>query len=159
MGYDLHITRAEFWAENNGDRITEEEWLRVIERDNELAIDEANGPLFAVWGEETADYSPWLNWSDGNIFAKNPDKNTLAKMLQVADTLGATVQGDDGETYSNLDDYPESLGIGGTDVDSSARHERDLPLPVRREVIWNKREYILVAVVVLLWIIYDLARG
>ena len=58
MGYDLHITRAEYWAENDGNRISEEEWLRVIEQDQELVIDTANGPLFAVWGPETAEFTP-----------------------------------------------------------------------------------------------------
>ena len=44
MGYELHITRAAFWAENEGHRITQAEWLHLIEQDTELVIDGQNGP-------------------------------------------------------------------------------------------------------------------
>lgn len=159
LGYDLHITRAEFWAENEGQEISREEWLRVVEQDPELTIDAHNGPLFANWGPVTDGYSPWFKWLEGNVYTKNPDRNTLEKMLQIATLLGATVQGDDGETYASLDDFPDSVTTGRTTRDSSQGEGDDLPLPLRRERHRARLEYIIVGLVVLAWIIFDLARG
>lgn len=36
MGVEFYITRADFWAENEGSQITPEEWLSLIDSDNEL---------------------------------------------------------------------------------------------------------------------------
>jgi len=36
---------------------------------------------------------------DGEIVVKNPDDPVLAKLIDVAQRLGAHVIGDDGETY------------------------------------------------------------
>jgi len=157
MGYELHITRAGFWAENEGHEISRAEWIRLIEQHAELSIDERNGPFFAVWGTTSPHYSPWLDWSEGNIFTKNPDRPTLAKMLQIAELLGATVQGDEGEIYASLDDYPDSLDLGATETDGNAEHGTDLPLPLKRERFWIRLEYVLVGLVVLAYVLYDLA--
>lgn len=159
MGYDLHITRAKFWAENEGHRVSRAEWLRLIEEDVELTIDEHNGPLFAEWGPTSPHYSPWFDWSEGNIYTKNPDRKTVAKMLQIADLLGATVQGDEGEIYATLNDYPKSLNIGETELDSHAGRESGLPLPLKRELFRHRLEYIIVGLVVLVYVLYDLASG
>lgn len=159
MGYELHITRAEFWAENEGQGIGREEWLRLVEQDPELAIDEQNGPLFANWGPVSEDYSRWFDWSEGNVYTKNPDRKSLVKMLQIAALLGATVQGDDGETYTSPDDFPGSVDTGRTIIDSSKGDDADLPLPLKRERNRVRLEYIIVGLVVLAWIIFDLARG
>ena len=42
----------------------------------------------------------WFNYRRGNIVVKDPDEATLRKMQEIARKLGATVQGDDGESYS-----------------------------------------------------------
>jgi hypothetical protein len=159
MGYELHITRAKFWAENEGQEITAAEWLRLIDEDAELTKDENNGPLFAEWSPTSFRDSPWFDWSDGNIYTKNPDRKTLAKMLQIADLLGATVQGDEGEIYTTLDDYPTSLDIGETEIDSHAGRESGWPLLFKRELFRKRLEYIIVGVVVLAYVLYDLASG
>lgn len=159
MGYELHITRAEFWAENKRNRITREEWLSVIDEDAELTIDEHNGPLFAEWIPTTRHYSPWFDWSEGNIYTKNSDRKTLAKMLQIAESLGAVVQGDEGEIYATVNDYPESLDIGVKEIDSPAGRGGRLPNPLKRELPWNRLEYIIVGLVVLAYVLYDLASG
>ena len=159
MGYDLHITRADFWAENEGQGIGREEWLRVVEQDPELTIDEQNGPLFANWGPVSDAYSPWFDWSEGNVYTKNPDRNSLVKMLQIAALLGATVQGDDGEIYTSPNDFPDSVDTGRTVIDSSQGDDADLPLPLKREQSRTRLEYIIVGIIVLAWIIYDLASG
>ncbi len=105
MGYDLHITRADSWAENEGQQISAEEWHALVELDPELRFDPDSGPHFAVWNGGADDREEWLDWCDGNVTTKNPDKALLAKMLQIAHRLNARVQGDDGELYTG----PESF--------------------------------------------------
>src|SRR5262249_40167098 len=100
MGYDLHITRAETWFENEGHETQWSEWHALIEDDPELRLAGYNGPHFALWSGHSEDDEAWLDWSVGNTFTKNPDEHLLAKMLQIADRLGANLQGDDGEPYT-----------------------------------------------------------
>jgi hypothetical protein len=99
MGYDLHITRKADWTEEGGERITPEEWLSVLESDPELSrATDAGDALAGAWKGET------LFWFDnGEITCKNPDEAIIRKMVQIAERLGANVQGDDGERY------PEAL--------------------------------------------------
>jgi hypothetical protein len=121
MGYDLHITRAEDWGESEKTPITKEEWEAVIAADPELRLDPDNDRFDrfqANWidpasGEERG----WFAWSDGEISTKNPDRAQLAKMLQLAERLGAQVQGDDGEKYTtpeaiSEDPYKEAAAHG-----------------------------------------------
>lgn len=155
MGYDLHITRAGFWAENEGLEIGEAEWLTIVEADAELTLDTRNGPLFAVLGTPNSDNAGWLNWFEGDIYSKYPSRDTFAKMLAIAELLGATVQGDDGETYANLDDYPASASARQP-VEVGGGRDDDLPLYLRRERSRVRLEFILVGLVVLAWVLYDI---
>lgn len=107
MGYDLHITRAEHLSENKEHLITAEEWLAIIASDDELTLDINNGPYFANWSGSSIYESPWFDWYEGDIYTKHPDQAMLEKMLQIANKLGATVQGDDGEHYKQIEDLPE----------------------------------------------------
>ena len=106
MGYDIHVTRAEFWAENEGHEISLDEWLRYVESDSEVQRDPQNSPtdfLFLAHPKE-----PWpLWWQSGDVFTKNPDKATVQKMIEIAQKLGARVQGDDGEFYDDTSEIPE----------------------------------------------------
>jgi hypothetical protein len=107
MGYDFHITRAEDWSDRSQARITSEEWLAVVRSDPELRLDPQNGHYFAIWIDtETGSDKGWFDWFDGDIFTKNPDVRLLAKMLALAARLHATVQGDDGEVYTSVEDHP-----------------------------------------------------
>ena len=108
MGYEVHITRAEQWSENQGQEITEAEWLSVVESDPDLHIAEGNGPHVAIWGSHPEDSEAWLDWYNGNISTKNPDGRLLQKMLEIAARLDAKVQGDDGEHYDDarISDVP-----------------------------------------------------
>ncbi len=148
MGYDLHITRAEFWAQNEGKEISNDEWLRLVEQDPELDIDAQNGPHFAAWrkASDKDGWSKWFDWSEGNVYTKNPDKAVLEKLLQLAERLDAKVQGDDGELYNSADELTEPAGSDGV-------------APVRRNWIRANIEYIVVAIAVLAWILFDLYRG
>lgn len=107
MGWEVHMTRAEFWAESDQRPITSDEWLAVVKADPELRIDEANGPYFAVWsGMCSYPDGGWFDWQDGCVSTKSPDRAILGKLLELAAKLGAEVQGDDGEVYSSAEDLP-----------------------------------------------------
>ena len=110
MGYDLHITRAQHWAETRDAPITADEWLNFIENDPELIIDPRNnGPYFALWRQHRIDDDfPWFDWFHGQIYSKYPDRKTLGKMLAIARQFSAIVQGDEGEVYSCPEDLPEN---------------------------------------------------
>ena len=79
MGYEAHITRRKNWSDGAGPAISEQEWLAHVNDDPGLA--------------------ELVHWNRGNVDAKNPDDALLARMVAAAAALGATVQGDDGETY------------------------------------------------------------
>ncbi len=116
MGYDLHITRAPDWTASESVPITLQEWLAYAEHDPEMRLDgEAvayvqGKPVLAyqnaglaVWTAYSR-HDPngnmaWFDYRRGEIVVKNPDEEILRKMKQVAGRLGATVVGDDGETY------------------------------------------------------------
>jgi hypothetical protein len=107
MGYELHITRAEFHACNEGHEITADEWMRYVQSDPELCSFPDNGAYFVQWSGKSKYPDPWLDWFAGNISTKNPDKAIVEKMLQIAQALGARVQGDDGELYEDTSEIPE----------------------------------------------------
>jgi hypothetical protein len=108
MGWEIHITRAEHWADSDRHPINAEEWLAIVEADPELTIDPRdNGPYFALWRAHWVEGDhPWFDWFKGSIDTKCPDRKTLGKALEIAKRFGARVQGDDGEVYER----PEDLG-------------------------------------------------
>src|SRR5687768_15774630 len=75
MGYNLYITRRRNWHDEGGPSITVDECRKYVEA------------------------CPELFWNDGNIEAKNPDEALIGKMASIATSLGARVQGEEGETY------------------------------------------------------------
>ena len=100
MGYDLHITRRENWSEEGSD-ISAEEWLQYVSASSDLRLDAASGPHFAHWVGAEAPDGTWLDWSDGQVFSKNPAPPLIDRMVAIAAHFGATVQGDDGERYDS----------------------------------------------------------
>ncbi len=118
MGYDVHITRAEHWSENEGHQITPSEWHDVINSDPDLRLAGYNGPHFAIWDAHPKDGEAWLDWHDGNITTKNPDEPLLNKMVDIATRLNAKVQGDDGELYDDaaIDQLPTPTLWGNTSL-------------------------------------------
>ncbi len=102
MGYEIHITRKSEWSDEDGPMIGEEEWLRLIEMDPELSLDRETQcsisdeeVVFAAWKGAPGS----LGWFNGEITTKNPERSLILKMVQIAERLGAKVQGDDGEEY------------------------------------------------------------
>lgn len=109
MGYELHITRKRSWSDSVGPEIGLDEWLAYIESDSTLAAPFADDPAFATWKGCTAYPETWFRWSEGGyIHTKNPDEATIDKMVEIARTLNAKVQGDDHEVYvSSKEILPE----------------------------------------------------
>lgn len=116
MGYDVHVTRAKSWLESGADPISLDQWLAYVEADPEMRFDgyaEASLPDghslrvesdgLAVWtaysGNGGDANMAWFDWCRGRIVVKNPDEEIIGKMKRVAQDLGASVQGDEGELY------------------------------------------------------------
>ena len=110
MGYDLHITRRASWSDTGRD-ITADEWRAYIRSDPELRLLSDDSSTFVVWSGGSTAQEPWLDWFDGRIYSKYPDRELLAKMLAIARHFGATVQGDDGETYTHESEHPDPLPV------------------------------------------------
>jgi hypothetical protein len=99
MGYDFHITRKDHWADEEGLRISLDEWREYARADSNLSLDPDNprpenwivaehGRAWPLWWDET-----------GEIVAKNPDPPMIEKLVAIANALGAHALGDDGEVY------------------------------------------------------------
>ncbi len=152
MGYDLHITRADFWAENQDAYIDADEWSRLVETDDELTLDPRNGQHFVVWSGPGAIEDPWFDWFEGNIHTRYPDPPTLGKMLRIAERLDARVQGDDGEIYARIEDHPGSRPA----AQRNSAERTSMPAYERRERLQNLLIYGVIAVVVCAAIYFDL---
>jgi len=99
MGYDVHVTRKEFWADEEGSEITLDEWLAYVRNDTEIEADTENPSLENYVFISHLDKWP-IWWSeDGRIYTKNPNELVTKKLLEIANALNAQVQGDDGEVY------------------------------------------------------------
>lgn len=118
MGYDLHITRKEYWhEEDESKQISIQEWSAYVDSDPEFSVDNfaeakatdgqtvrIDSPGLSVWtkysGNGVNGNYAWFILSNGNIVVKNPDVEIRNKMIEVAAILKGKVQGDDGEIYS-----------------------------------------------------------
>jgi len=99
MGFDLYITRNEFWAVSQTP-ITKSEWLTLVENDPELELVPEMSDTFAEWHGDSLYDQAWLDWSkSGYISTKWPDTALYQKMLSIAKQLGAKVQDEDGTNY------------------------------------------------------------
>lgn len=113
MGYDVHITRSDDWAESEAHPIAMDAWLGYIETDPEMRLNgyaEAATPEgtlrygnegLAVWtaysGHDVDGNRAWFDYRNGRIVVKNPDEEILNKMRAVAAALEAKVIADEGE--------------------------------------------------------------
>lgn len=112
MGVEFHITRAEFWAENDDYQISADEWLDIINSDPELSLSPESGEFHAIWNGERSDGEDWLEWFQGNISTKWPPTSLYRKMLQISQKLNAKVMDDNGTVYETPDAWhydPKSI--------------------------------------------------
>lgn len=122
MGVELHISRAEHWAENEGQEISADEWLSYVASDPELQLWPENGPHFVHWLGASKHDEPWLDWYQGNVSTKWPDTALFRKMLAIAASLGANVQDDDGTKYTA--DSPWEYDPSERIAEDEAPHKR-----------------------------------
>jgi hypothetical protein len=108
MPYQLHITRASDWMHSHELPITATEWLKLVRTDSQLVQDLNRGTHFVRWSG-SGDRDRWLEWAEGRINAKYPDGAFLKKLVEIAERLGAKVQGDGGEVYSGDEPVDEWL--------------------------------------------------
>src|SRR5689334_5073234 len=110
MGYDLQIARKENWfdEEQSNRNISSKDWFDYIDKDLELQIsytyqirnpqnlnESVPVPSLCDWLNHPQNENRWFDYYEGNISSKNPDDHTIRKMLSIAKTLNAKVQGDD----------------------------------------------------------------
>ncbi len=101
MGNHVSILRTK---EGRSDPILRDEVAGLLASRDGLRVAREDGDvceITTVGGEP----GPLLVWQDGEIWAKNPDRDTLALMLDIAGALDARVRGDDLETYSSPDEH------------------------------------------------------
>jgi hypothetical protein len=100
MGYDLHVTRKEYWCDETGPEISLDEWIRYVRSDGEVQPDPDN-PGDENWIVVLGVDSWPLWWSTtGEVYTKNPEDAMTQKLISIASVLNARVLGDDEEIYS-----------------------------------------------------------
>ena len=100
MGYLMHITRGDDWSDDAKERITAEEWRKVIESHTQVELWEGETDVYTV--KDCDGVTPAIGYDDrsGTIWVRaGYFEEALPVILDLADQLGAVVQGDDGEYY------------------------------------------------------------
>ncbi len=115
MGYNIYITLKQFHFDDEP-RISLEDWRALVNSDPELFLSEFSAysnddgsegrfehPGRAIWlgwsCHENDGCSADLYYENGDICVKNPDREIVCKLFQIAVKLRAGVQGDDLEFY------------------------------------------------------------
>lgn len=98
-GYDLHITRKQFWADKSGPTITFAEWKSYVRSDTQVVHDGRNTEHDFIVRLPGETFPIWYNPSLGEIYTKNPTEGAIKKLIDISRKLKAKVQGDDGEFY------------------------------------------------------------
>lgn len=78
MGYELHLVKAGKWFDEES-KFTKSEWENMRSKQT---------------------VPEWVYFSSGNISVKNPEKPQIVELVKIAIEKGWSVQGDDGESYS-----------------------------------------------------------
>jgi len=98
-GYDLHITKKDFWTDENGPCISREEWNNYVKTDNQIQHDDKNSIDDFLVSLDLEQFPIWYNPDLCEIYTKNPSENAINKLIKISEVLDARVQGDDGENY------------------------------------------------------------
>ena len=82
MGYDLHITRKDCWAEEEDKRsISILEWKAYVKSDPDIVLDAENpdeNNYLYIRADEN--WPLWFNPRLGNIYTKNPPDDVIKKL-------------------------------------------------------------------------------
>lgn len=104
MGYLMHITRGNDWSDDDKERITAGEWLKVAESHPKLELWEGETDVYTV--KDCDGITPALGYDDdtGTVWVRaGYFEDVLPVILELAGVLGAVVQGDEGEYYRLTD--------------------------------------------------------
>jgi hypothetical protein len=113
MGYDLHIEREYVF-----EPITREQCVEYVRSDPDMETVppgrlETTCPDGSVLGYDHGGFWVWTRhprhdpdgyqctfwYRDGQLIVSDPDDETVEKMRDIAERIGAHVRGDDGESY------------------------------------------------------------
>jgi hypothetical protein len=100
MGYHVTILRT---RGGEPDPITRAELDHLLSARPDLREAEEDG-FRIIAGKRTDGSDVSVAWTDGELWAKNPDDETVQWMLELASALGARVRGDELETYRTVDE-------------------------------------------------------
>ena len=101
VGFQIHITRKEFWSDEEGPAISEKEWTALAASDPSMRP-KKNGDVAWVGYSKHVPGRKEARFrlaSNGNVVLRFPDREIRAKMYRMAIRIGAKVQGDGGELY------------------------------------------------------------
>jgi len=96
MGYHVTTLRT---RQGRPSPIAREEVEATVGARPALQASPGEGRTLEVTVKALGEESPLLVWQDGELWAKNPEAETLRLMLDLAGSLGARVRGDELETY------------------------------------------------------------
>lgn len=109
MGYDLHISRREYWHDEDGPEISLDEWQAYAAQRADLVpcpVRDADGTVIAdsgargAFGVQSEPGEWWiLDWSRGTVTTSRPPQDIIRIMVAMAQDLNARVLGDDDEDY------------------------------------------------------------
>ena len=110
IGYEVYITRKEYHFDEDGPEISLTEWIDFVTNHPEFRMDgfaeaetpegeilriEADG--LAVWEKysksKRGGNQAWFLYFEGSVSVKNPDRELLSKMYEMAQQFSAKVQG------------------------------------------------------------------
>ncbi|WP_432770474.1 MAG: hypothetical protein HEQ22_06970 [Sphingopyxis sp.] len=109
MGYDLYIHRRANWWDK-GDDIEQSAWESLCADDLSLELtgvaigrNPATDEVIEIKQDGLAQWSgdqqTWFNLHKGHIIVSGSEEAIIAKACQIATSLSARVQGDEGEFY------------------------------------------------------------
>jgi hypothetical protein len=109
LAYSLHIHRRTDWSDRGPD-ITFAEWQALCEADPTLNLTQVatarnprTGEVIEIRAEGMARWdgpvTAWFNLDRGCITVDSAQDAVIAKASEIAERLGARVQGDEGEFY------------------------------------------------------------
>jgi hypothetical protein len=113
MSYDLNIRRLSGDSDEERGHVSKAEWDALVQADPSLKVSETDYAVYQTdSGKEILHFVDWIDhpyasflWKYGEISTNHPDKETTLKMIELAERLGAKVQGDEGEIYTGPEDY------------------------------------------------------
>ena len=126
MSYDIHITKANDWTLSAENPITNAD----LSKASNLLMDYKNVPFL---------------FQDGRITLCGADYRILGLMIEIANRIGARVQGDDGEYYENengqysLPSPNLFMQSDNSDIEIPNEHKKFVELLRSGDKIWHPK--------------------